>query len=770
MESVHTEIVKSFLSKTEKDRFSQLLTPPLSLPEGEVFEDFVFTHQSAFLYLSQVVEEKLRNHSLFTQVEIVALGSLSRNELCPNSDVDLIFLGREEDVQRITSDLIEQGWPLRYRTPEDIHDWSKGVEVFDILAILKARPLSPKAAQALIDQRRKIWFRRKKLRSEVLQVLYKERKEREQRHSSMTNYLEPNLKFGPGGLRDLEQGLQILELYPEKFQSAHHTREVLKYCKMFFLAVRGKLHSLGQRDILSAQAQFEIAEWLGFTSHKDFMRILQRSLSRVHFYSTWILEVAKSPKLKTQFEPRNLSQALTLFEKRPSILSQHLVRQAMDGFPEKKKMLSKKRAQTLARVLSVRSKSEVLKAVFDSRLIQQMIPDFSRLVGYVQHDQYHRYTADAHILRACQTVQKIFRKPSLLLELKDFVKYFSDFDWKVLEWTALYHDMGKGFGLAEKHGQKSRELFRQQVGSALSKKLSEEVEWLVLHHLDLSQAAFRKNSQDRQIWQSYSHLAGSPNRVRRLAVFTVVDIIATNPEAWGGWKAQLIRSTADRLCSQEVVEYVELRKALRGLEIQDADSFTEKIDLSILKDIGIKELSKDLRHCLRAKDSEFRTLKGRSGSLFLRYFNPKDQDGLLLQVLSSLYQLGLSVKMASVMSFSGRVYDLFLLQTTMSGEKVEKLIRHLKNQDFKTPEIKIEKFELANLGGDQYQLHIEAMDQRGLFLSIISELQDLSASIQKADIHTWGRRVEDLIIFHSKLSFEDIQKKLNEKWFDNSVQ
>lgn len=761
--------MKSFLSPIEKDRFTQLLTPPLALPEGEVFEDFVFTHHSAFLYLSQVVEEKLRQHPLFSQVEIIALGSLSRNELCPNSDVDLVFLGQEEDVKKITSDLMEQGWPLRYRMPQDLQDWSLGVEIFDILAILKARPLSPKAAQELIGQRRKIWDLRKKLRKEVLQTLLKERADREQRHSSMTNYLEPNLKFGPGGLRDLEQGLQILELYPEKFQSAHHARDVLKYCKIFFLAIRGKLHSLGQRDILSAQAQFEISEWLGFANQKDFMRVLQRSLSRVHFYSNWILEVAKSQKQISIPEPKTLTQALALFEKNPSILAQHVVRQAMDGFPEKKNLTPKKRAQVLARVLSVKGKSEVLSAVFDSRLIQQMIPDFSRLVGYVQHDQYHRYTADAHILRACQTVQRVYRKPNLLLHVKEMARDFSDSDWKILEWTALYHDMGKGFGLAEKHGQKSKDLFRQHVGQSLPKKMTEEIEWLVLHHLDLSQAAFRKNSQDRQIWQTYSHLTGSPERIRRLAVFTVIDIIATNPEAWGGWKAQLIRSTAERLCSREVTEYVELRKALKGLDPQDAESFTEKIDLSILKDVGIKNLSKDLKHCLRSKDSEFKTLKGRSGSLFLRYFNPKDQDGLLLQVLTSLYQLGISVKMASVMSFSDRVYDLFLLQTTMSGDKVEKLIRHSKPTSLQAPEIKIEKFELSSLRDGWSELHIEAMDQRGLFLSIVSELQGLKASIQKADIHTWGRRVEDLIIFHSNLSSDEIRKKLNEKWIGSSA-
>ncbi len=121
-----------------------------------------------------------------------------------------------------------------------------------------------------------------------------ERKKRAQRFDSITNYLEPNIKFGPGGLRDLEQGLQIYELFAEKFTHPGHALNVLQYYRSYWLSLRQKLHLEGHGDILSSAVQFDLGQWMGFKSHKDFMRDLQRGLSRVHFYSDWIVRVAEA--------------------------------------------------------------------------------------------------------------------------------------------------------------------------------------------------------------------------------------------------------------------------------------------------------------------------------------------------------------------------------------------------------------------------------------------------------------------------------------------
>lgn len=290
----------------------------------------------------------------------------------------------------------------------------------------------------------------KKLRRILLKALREERKNREKRYDSITNYLEPNIKFGPGGLRDLEQGLQVYELFSEKFTNPSHALNVLNYYRSYLLSLRQKLHLEGGGDILSSSMQFELGQWMGFKSHKDFMRSLQRGLSRVHFYSDWIVAVAETSEGSVKhiesmdfLDPFDLIQSL---KENSSVVVQKKVREHIDElFPDNKvQKLARVRGQLLNEVLDVDATDDFLVSVFRSRLIDKLIPEIRRLVGYVQHDQYHRFTADSHIMQACREVKRLYRKPRELGVLKHLHSKLSEYDWKVLSWACLFHDLAKG--------------------------------------------------------------------------------------------------------------------------------------------------------------------------------------------------------------------------------------------------------------------------------------------------------------------------------------
>ncbi|HWU43719.1 MAG TPA: nucleotidyltransferase domain-containing protein, partial [Bdellovibrio sp.] len=341
-------MAKSFLTAEQLVNAQEILTPPLMPPDGDVRQVFCFSSESFSRWLATKLEDTLKAFPEWREIHPIMLGSWARGELSPQSDIDLLFCGDEKKVQIFVDKVQEAGLKLRYRMPHNSQDWTENVEAFDILALLKARPLTPEGAQKLFEQQKKIWAKKKYFRRILLKAVQEERKKREERFDSITNYLEMNIKYGPGGLRDLEQGLQIYELFAEKFVNPGHALNVLNYYRNYFLCLRQKLHLEGHGDVLSSSSQFDMAQWMGFKTHKDFMRSLQRGLSRVHFYSDWIVAVAESSEdhLKS-LEHHHFRKQEDLFRalhKNSNVLIQKKVREHLDElYPENKNSTSARR-------------------------------------------------------------------------------------------------------------------------------------------------------------------------------------------------------------------------------------------------------------------------------------------------------------------------------------------------------------------------------------------------------------------------------------------
>ncbi|MEK7356379.1 MAG: HD domain-containing protein, partial [Bdellovibrionota bacterium] len=396
-------------------------------------------------------------------------------------------------MKRLVADAAKEGLKLRYRMPADLTDWTVGVEPFDVLALLRAIPLDEAARPRLEDQQRQLRARGAELKKTLIRAMVEERKSRAERFDSISNYLEPNLKYGPGGLRDLEQALALRDLDPDRFHGADamHAFDVLLYYKAFFLTVRQRLHfSEGGSEILSAPEQKPIADWFGFKSPRDFMKEIQKGVARVSFYADWAFEQATATRARLDKVGRvKLGAPLKLFaalEEDPSLLMQNRVRQAADSAfkPADAKSAKTRRAigKKLTSMLNPSSPEASLIALFRSRLIDHCVPEFRRIVGHVQHDQYHRFSVDAHILQALRELKRLKKKPGLAGRLQPAVKSLTPLEWDTLAFACLYHDIAKG-----RDGDHSIEgvgIAREDLKAfGKSDALITDVTWIVEQHL-----------------------------------------------------------------------------------------------------------------------------------------------------------------------------------------------------------------------------------------------------------------------------------------------
>lgn len=776
---------RSLIPSHDVDLAHQILKPPTQVPDGSVEKEVIFFNKDFSSWLSKKMIEifmpaqTAQNESL----SIILLGSWSREELCPISDLDVLILGKDEDVLKYINRIQEAGYKLRYRVPKNLNDWTEGVEVFDILALLQAKALDPVAEQALLVQQEKIKKNLKsKFRKQVLNTLKIERASRKKRLDSITNYLEPQIKYGPGGLRDLDQALLLMDLFPEKFKNEQHAYELFKYYKNFFITVRQKLHLLQSTDVLSATAQFEISKWMGYSSQKDFMRELQKGLSRVYFYSEWVLAAARlTDKKIASYKEIKLKEASQMYKallEDSSVLMEKQVRSSLDQMAVKS-LAPDLQQKLLKQSIDPDTPESFLISLFNSRLMDFLLPDIKPLIGYVQHDQYHRYTADMHVLQVCRQLKRIYKNPKLIVcnrslnVLKNLFKknkiYSSQHmlrkeDWQILAWTCLLHDLGKG--RSKDHSEEGVILAKKYL-SAQPELLRNEVLWMIENHLELSTAAFRKNSQDPELWQQLQKKKIFGKSLIRLYVFTVIDILGTNPEAWNSWKAQLLFELVERLSAPETQNILEFQSLIEKSSLSSRKLIFSQLEGFLLARISAGQLIKDLKEVTSmAKKSDKNLLsvkvyQGKKGEMWIRFFAPEDKTGLLSRYVNFLFSLGFPIQHASIHSLEGiGVYDWFQVQTRKTKTQMEKLISRSEISEAELPTVKFEKIKLISKSENEWILSFKGSNQRGLLARACQALSQLNCNIKSARVHTWGQGVDDIFIVSPKGNPEELVAEL----------
>lgn len=709
----------------------------MAMPSGDLWEGQVFPAQDFSSWLALNLEGRLRQSPSWQLAHPIAIGSWGRGELCPISDLDVVLCGDEAPVQKLLEDCEAEGLELKYRYPKNKNDWSEGGNVFETNALFWARPFTREAALALQEQKNLIFKNRKKFRRELLKQFMIEREKRNQRHDSMANYLEPQLKFGPGGLRDLQQALMIWFWYPEKFQAQSEIFSTLQQLKGFLLTVRQKLHLLGYSDTLVAAAQAELAKWFGFKNHYDFMRELQKVLGRVSFYADLIFEIASKPDnyVASSKQVQSPKDVFKVLKEQPTLLHQSRVLHNISDF----KMSY---ASEFKKIFSVESTEEVLRAIFRSKAIEAVVPDFSKIVGVVQHDQYHRFTVDAHIFQAIRRVLRVYKKPALIGKVSALTKDFKKADWEILLWTALYHDLGKA--RQKDHSQEGKALAEQDLPQfGFSKTFVQEVAWMVENHLVLSTAAFRKDPHSPEVWADLYNKGVSGDRLRRLAVFTAIDIYATNPEAWTTWKEKLIFNLVKSIEAPQGNQFLKLQELF--LRNQMDVELLKWLDAGLMASIPPKILLKDMQSFQKKSMEPVFCFSDKKHGTWVRFHHKTDQAGLFLQYVTKLWQAGLVIHHAYIHTHDEfGVYDWFEVKTDKTPLAVQKILSMEAPQiEIKTG-AKLSEVSLVAESENEWVFSFRGTDKKGVLIAAAHAMHDLGLQIRWAKIHTWGRQVDDV--------------------------
>lgn len=745
--------VKSFLTKDEVEKAKILLNPA----------DLVGVTK----FLDQMLLERLSKDPLWPKTRPFALGSWARGELCAKSDIDLIFFGPDEIVKEYVDKFLAQGIKIRYRIPADRDDWTVGVLPFDVLALFSARSFFADDQIVLEQQIAKIEARGLKYKNQLFKSMLKERKERELRYDSISNYLEPNLKFGPGGLRDLEQGLMIYNLYKnEKFSGPPMNIERLQKLKSYLLLMRHWLHLNGGGDILTGSVQPDVARFLNYSDVQQMMTKVQDRLSEVSFYTDWIADFVQRPKAKIdkmrKIEIQNISTAFDFLKKDSSPTAQEFAR-------KQRKIIKNKKLEdfSVARFLNVNMSDIFLQALFRSHLLEEVITPLKRLRGHVQHDQYHRYSVDAHTLQAVREVLRVKKRPNRLGRLAKWAKNLSEKEWDILFWTALYHDLGKG--LKGDHSQEGMTIVQQDFHKLkLSDSLTESVAWMVKNHLILSSAAFRQNPLSSSTWTELFKRGVQGPRIVLLTIFTAIDIKATNPDAWNEWKERLLHQLGEALLSPEAHLVKNLVVISDKLKIKLDKSFIENLDPMVLEGVSHNQLLKDFKQLKNSsKDLPPEVLKNRKKEIWIRFHSRQDRPGLFLSYTYQLHSLGLSVQQAFASTHeTWGVYDWFKVKTTKPATALKNYLIKMQSDygldktlsQINDLPIEFAVIELVSKDQELAVISFRGKDQRGALLAAAKAIYDAGLEIQAAKVHTWGRQIDD--VFTVKSQEQGLQKLL----------
>ncbi|MCE2516446.1 MAG: [protein-PII] uridylyltransferase [Alphaproteobacteria bacterium] len=536
---------------------------------------------------------------------LMATGGYGRGELAPASDIDLLFLTSVQ-VDKPTSMMIEAmlyilwdlGLTVGHATRSLRQQLKSAKEDITIrTAFLEARFL---AGDAVLAETMLARFDDDIVKGTKVAFLNAKLDEREQRLHRIGNQryvVEPNIKDGKGGLRDLHTLFWIARYaYRAKSMTAVMNSGILSrselrsfsYAQRFLWSVRIHLHLRAGRedDRLTFDAQMDIAPLLGF-HNRSGMKGVERFMRRYHLAAKtvgnltrifWaaIAEdfVTKPRSLMERFLPSKVSKPFSVeagrinlprdvsFREHPGLMMGMFRLSQKTGLDLHPNMLRKLHghlklvdgefrdnpeynAEFLEIISSKDSPERVLRLMNESGFIGKFLPDFGRIVAMMQFDMYHSYTVDEHTIFAMGILNGIESG-----RLKEIAPVASEAVHQITLRQELYialllHDIAKGRG--GDHSILGAEVARTVCPRfGLSDDQTEIVSWLVRHHLLMSETAFRYDLNDPVTIEKFAAEVQSPERLNLLLVLTVADIRAVGPNVWNGWKAALMRDLYTR--------------------------------------------------------------------------------------------------------------------------------------------------------------------------------------------------------------------------------
>ncbi|MCB1965879.1 MAG: [protein-PII] uridylyltransferase [Candidatus Accumulibacter sp.] len=776
---------------------------------------------------------------------LLAVGGYGRGELYPASDVDLLILLPAQPDDLVTARLerlVCLLWDIGLETGHSVRTIDECLEqaagnITVQTAMIEARLLAGSAplftsfsarARASLDA--KSFFQTKRI----------EQEDRHQRFGETPYSLEANCKEGPGGLRDLQlilwttqaagYGKCWKELEQRGFITADE-EQLLDDSEAFLRDLRTRLHLLAGRreDRLLFEYQNALAEQLGFaasTSRRASELLMQQYYRRaktVLQINAILLQNIGAALVPPPDEPpqpinerfQNAHELLDVvhedvFDKEPAaiieaflLLQQHAGLHGMTARAQ--------RALWRARTLiddDFRSKAtnrrhflelftygnrltQTLRRMNQLGVLGRYLPSFGRVVGQMQHDLFHVYTVDQHILQVLRRLRR-FTMDEFAHEYPLCSRLISDFGnpW-VLYIAALFHDIAKGRG-GDHSELGAIDAARFCAEHGVADEESQLVVWLVRQHLLMSRSAQKLDISDPGVIAGFADIVGDERHLVALYLLTVADIRGTSPKVWNAWKGQLLEqlftATRRHLQSSEAPpmpegviaqRQQEARRVMRFLALPETihEHLWEQVDTVYFLRHSAEEIAWHARalHDRRRVDKPL--IKARlsplgAGLEVMVYTH--DEADLFARVVGFFSRAGYSIVDAKIHTTGdGYALDTFVLLDVsdrrseremisyIEHELVERLSRHapidvpasgrLSRQGRHFPLQPLVSIQpLVSLEADEtgkmFVLTVVAADRPGLLFIIATQLAAHRANLHTAKIATLGERVEDTFL------------------------
>jgi [protein-PII] uridylyltransferase len=561
------------------------------------------------------------------RMAVIATGGYGRGLLAPGSDVDLLFLLPYKQTdwgESVVEHMLMVLWDLGLKV---------GHATRTVDQCLKLAQADMTIRTAILDQRlilgdRELFatlerrFAAEVVRGTAAAFIEAKLAERDQRHkrSGESRYLvEPNIKDGKGGVRDLHT-LHWLARYiagagpdtADPIREPIFTAEeqaTFRRCESFLWTVRCHLHFLAGRpeERLSFDRQPTLARRLAY-SDRNGLKGVERFMK--HYFliakavgdltttlcsALEVQQVKRTPGLDMLFDtlgwrmrrrvrrvsdfrvdngrlnvadanvfkrdPVNLVRFFAYAEETSTLLHPNalrLIRQSLRLIDDRLRNDPEANRIFLGLLTAPGNPEATLRRMNEAGVLGRFVPDFGRVVSMMQFNMYHHYTVDEHLIRTVGIVSEIERgEAGKLHPLSDkLIKTVEN--RRVLHVAAFLHDVAKG--RPEDHSVAGARI-AQELGPRFGLTAAETdlVSWLVLHHLDMSTIAQSRDLSDPKTIRDFADIVQSMERLKLLLMLTVADIRAVGPTTWNGWKGQLLRTLY-----AETAPLVEGRHAEKG--------------------------------------------------------------------------------------------------------------------------------------------------------------------------------------------------------------
>ncbi len=784
----------------------------------------------------QVLEQAWRSFGMPADTALVAVGGYGRGELFPCSDVDLLILlpqapdaalgGKLEQLVQMLWDLgLEIGHSIR-TVDECLSESANDITVQT--SLLEARLIA--GNRRLFDVLRQRFAQAMDPRA-FFQDKVLELRQRHVKYENTPYSLEPNCKESPGGLRDLQVILWVAraaglgnswrELAASNMITATEARQIAQK-ERAFKEIRIRLHLLARRreDRLVFDLQGQIAESFGFETTPE--RRASEVLMQRYYWAAKAVTQLNSILLQNieahLFPQAGVSRPLNerfneinglidiahddLFEQAPSAMleiflllqrhrdlkgmtarAQRALWHARFGIDAAFRSDPENRALFLQILQAPNGVTRALRSMNQLSILGRYLPNFRRIIGQMQHDLFHVYTVDQHILMVVRNVRR-FAIPEHSHEYPFCSQLIANFHkpWLIYI-AALFHDIAKGRGGDHSVlGKADARRFCRDHG--LSKDDTDFIVFLVEQHLLMSQVAQKQDLSDPDVVRAFVDTVKDERRLTALYLLTVADIRGTSPKVWNAWKGKLLEDlyrmslrvlggeapSADRELKNRQQEAMATLR-LFGLPANVHEPLWKNLDVGYFLRHDASEIAWQTRVLAEHVDSPRAVVRCRLGpigegmqvAVYLR-----DRPDLFARICSYFDRKNFSILDAKVQTTRhGYALDTFLVSEPTFADNYRELItliehdlaRWLETDDDlpvpvkprlsrmsrsfpMTPTVHLQPDER----GQYHLLQISASDRTGLLYSIASVLARYKVNLHTAKITTLGERVEDVFL------------------------